>query len=160
MPTVADIIRAPKSGLDYGKWQTGKLPTSLFPIQRAKRLSMGPSWSWRLVQFTALGYPCRVLIRVNVEKSYYTAMLGLQDGSMFRVVCHHDFHLGDKNWHCHFSRGDVRDTFPHVLRDHERYRVYEAEPSKAEQAEFNVTLKNALTVAAERYRFGNEGRLL
>lgn len=161
MVTLADIIRAEKTNIQTGEWNSGKIPRSAFPLTKGTRsIPMGPNWKWRLCTFEALGFQCRVLIRLNTERAYYHAVLGIEVDGKFRVACHHELHLPDKGWHCHFAPGCLKDVFPGVMRDYNLIRSFEAAPSKASSTEFNVTCNNALTLAALRYRFQKPGGFL
>ena len=160
MVTVADIIRADKTGVEVGEWRQGKLTPSVFPIAKPRSIPVGPSWSWRLVRFEALGFDCRVLLRLNEERARFHALLAIEYEQQLYVVCHHELHIPDKNWHCHFVSGDVLKTMPGVLRDRERMRVWETEPSRANDVQFTVTRNSALTIAAGRFRFAAQGELV
>lgn len=153
MPTVGDVIRAPKQVTAIGKWRTGKVPPSSFPIGKQRRLPQGSAWQWRVVEFLALDAKFRVLVRLNRDASYYSSILSMERGDVIQIICHHELHLSHLNWHCHFITGDVCDTMPGVLRDRDKMRVYEAEPSKAGDVEFDVEQSDALAIAAKRFRF-------
>lgn len=115
---------------------------------------------WRLVEFDTLGLHCRVLIRLNEEAAKYQAILAVDAPDGLRVLCHHELHIGEKGWHCHLCTCNVPDVFPGVLRDRERMRAREMEPSKAGGERFTVTKATALTKAAERFRFRAQGELV
>jgi hypothetical protein len=152
--TLSEIIRAEKSDLSIKKWKTGKIPQSAFPIGRAARsIQVGPSWSWCICEFVALNLNFRVLIRVNLEKEKYHAYLALEDQSELKVVCRHDLHLPDKNWHCHFVSGNVTDARSGTMGDPKTMRVFEAYPSKVDSALFILSLSDALKIASTRYQF-------
>lgn len=157
MLTLGEIIRAPKTGVKVGAWKTGDVPASSFPIAKQKRLKLNSAWSWRVVEFEALGIRCRILIRLNKEISYYSSILAVEKPGLNQIICHHEFHLSHRNWHCHFVGGNVLDAMPGVLRDRERMRVYDSEPSKAGSVEFNIDSFCALEVAARRFRFDAPG---
>lgn len=153
MLTLGEIIRAPKVGVTIGSWKSGRVPASAFPIIKQKRFPQQSSWSWRVVEFEALGYKCRVLIRLNTDICYYSSILAIEQDKSIQIVCHHELHLSHFNWHCHFARGNVLLTIPGILRDRDRMRVYEAEPSKRDSVEFGVEAESALAIAAARFRF-------
>lgn len=154
MLTLADIIRSPKDSVTIpATWRNGKVPASAFPIARQRTFPASSAWSWRVVEFKALARDFRLLIGVNIETSYYSSILAMVDGAKSQIVCHHERHLSHRNWHCHFVRGNVDETYPGVLRDVNKMRIYEAEPSKAREVPFEVTLDDALAVAAKRFRF-------
>ncbi len=161
-PTVFDFIRAQKTGIKIApEWKSGKIPPSAFPLIKGRRtLPAGSEWQWRLVEFDALGYHCRVLIRLNEHKAYYQAVLAVETRHGLKVICHHELHLGEKSWHCHFCGCSVHDVFPGVMRDRGNMRSWQDQPSAAETIEFTVTSASALTVAANRYRFKAQGELM
>lgn len=161
MLTLAEIIRAPKKGVLVSDWKNGKIPNVAFPLAKGTRgFPVGPGWLWRLCQFEALGLPCRVLIRLNEPKARYHAVLGIEVNGAFRVICHHELHIPDKGWHCHFAIGNILEIFPGVLRDRTRTRVWEAKPSEASQVAFTVDKANGLMHAATMYRFSAQGDLI
>jgi hypothetical protein len=152
MVELGEIIRAPKSNLVVASdWKQGKIPATAFPIAKQKRFPQSSAWSWRTVEFDALGYKCRVLIRLNSEACYYSSILAIYEAGLTHVICHHEHHLSHRNWHCHFARGNVFDTMSGILRDRDRMRIYEASPSQS--AEFKVDQASALKIAAARFRF-------
>ena len=152
MQTVADIIRAPKDDIKIGGWKSGKIPASAFPLNKRK-FPHSSDWIWRVIEFTVNECKCRVLIRLNVDKSYYSSILAIEDQEQIQIICHHELHLSHLNWHCHFVTGNISETMPGVLRDFNKMRVYEAEPSRRATCEFSVTPTDALSVAAARFRF-------
>lgn len=152
MLTLGQIIRAQKVVTDLGSWKTGKIPASAFPIAKQKRFPQSSAWQWRVIQFTALEYHCRLLIRLNTEIEYYSSILSINSNQLIQIICHHEIHLSHKNWHCHFVPGDVRQTHPGVLRDRDRMRSFEAEPSKLAERIFEINEHQALAIAAKRFR--------
>ena len=153
MLKVAEIIRAEKSDVKIGPWKSGKVPAYSFPIAKQKRLPQGNAWTWRVVEFYALTYKFRLLIRLNIDISYYSSILALENEGKNKIICHHEMHQSHRNWHCHFINGNVHETCPGVLRDFNKMRVYESEPSKAKDAQFEVVQSTALAIAANRFRF-------
>ena len=147
---LGDIIRADKSEVEIGGWNSGKIPSSAFKVKR--RFPSGSDWEWRVITFKALNRDFRVLLRLNLDKAYYSAILSLESGSVIQVICHHEFHISHRNWHCHFVAGDVTSTFPNVLRDRDRVRIFEAAPSEANHVQFAMNHAKALAHALERYR--------
>lgn len=158
--TVFDLIREPKTNLVVHGWKTGKIPPAAFPINRPRSVPTGGDWQWRLIEFDALGYHCRVLIRLNEPKARYSACLMVDSGKSVRVLCHHELHIGDKGWHCHLATGRIDQVLEGVLRDVSCYRAFEMQPSAAPSTRFTVDEDNAVTKAAVRYRFEATGRLM
>ena len=153
MLTLGDVIRAPKANVKIGDWRSGKIGASAFPLAKQRSLPASPAWSWRVVTFSALDRDFRLLIRLNSEISYYSSILALGHGEQTQIICHHEMHLSHRNWHCHFAPGNVDDTFPGVLRDYAKMRVFEAQPSQAGTVEFKLELADAINIASKRFRF-------
>lgn len=151
MMTLGEIIRANKVDVKIGEWGCGKIPPAQFPAFKRK-FPNGSDWRWRVITFDALGHSFRLIVRLNTDKAYYSSILALENGSVIQIICHHELHLSHKNWHCHFITGDVEKTMPGVLRDKDRIRVFEAEPSKQQDVEFNVSEGKAMSIALERFR--------
>lgn len=147
---LGDIIRATKANVEIGGWNNGKIPASAFKIRR--KFPSGSDWDWRIITFEALSRNFRVLLRLNLDKSYYSAILSLENGSVIQIICHHEIHISHRNWHCHFVPGDVTTTFPNVLRDKDRIRLFEQAPSQANEVNFDMNRAKALTHALNRYR--------
>lgn len=158
MLSLVDIIRADKADLEIGPWKAGKVTNAAFPLGRA--LPYGASWDWRVVEFSALSFHFRVLILLNAELEKYSAVLALEQDNGLLVICHHELHTSHKLWHCHFVRGNVRDTFPNVLRDRDRMTAWPKSGGKRWTKEFPATKANALSLAALRFRFEAGGDLL
>lgn len=158
--TVFEIIKAAKENVVVGPWKTGKIPASSFPINRPRSIPTGGDWRWRLCEFDANNYHCRVLIRLNIEKQKYHSYLSIDTQKSVKVICHHDLHIGDKGWHCHFAKGKIDDVMEGVLRDRDCYTMFEATPSLAQSQLFDVNEDNATTKAAQRYRFEAKGTFL
>ncbi|MCX5517788.1 hypothetical protein OSH10_05020 [Kaistia defluvii] len=153
--TVRDIIEDPaKQVVDYGAWQTGPVPASKFPLRKQKRLKYSHTWSWRVIKFESVQRQFLVLLVLNAEIGAFSARLAIKMGDDWAIICTHELHLSHKNWHCHFVSGDVNRTNPGYLRDKENTVYF---PSGGKEIpctiEFNVTLTNAMQIAARRYRF-------
>ena len=154
---VADIIRAPKSDVKVGAWKAGKIPNAAFPLGRA--LPYGGAWDWRTAEFCALGQKFRVLILLNEELEKYSAVMGMEHDRGLLVLCHHELHTSHKRWHCHFISGSIWETFPNVLRDRDRMVGWPKGPDSNWTDPFPVNKDNALTLAAQRFRFEEQGGL-
>ena len=153
MPRIADIIRAPKHSVQVGSWKTGKVQSSAFPLKKKGMLPQGSAWQWRTVEFIALDREFVLLVRLNAEVEYYSSILAMRADASTQIICHHKFHQSHRSWHCHFIPDNVEDTFPGVLRDRDRMRVFDAEPSKSGKLTFDVQLADALNIASRRFRF-------
>ncbi len=97
------IIAASKAITDTGKWGTGRMPRTAFPLSRsgAKAYRLG-NRRWRVVTFSAAGAECRLLISYSFALFEYQAMLGVMIGDDTKVVAtleHHANH--NPPWHAH-----------------------------------------------------------
>lgn len=160
MPDLADFIRADKTNIKVGAWHTGKINPSAFPMSgaRAKAYKYGPSYSWQLVTFDCLGYSCRVLILLNLEKNYMKASFGVDRGSDTALLCDHEFHGDHPGWHCHLETSDLGDVVAGTNRTNKRR--WPQKRSHHSRTTFGVTQANALRHACERYRIAEKGGLL
>ncbi len=125
-----------------------------------RTLPWGGSWDWRAVEFDALGEHFHVLILLNEELEKYSAILAVAHPKGLLVICHHELHTSHKLWHCHAVSGNVWEIFPNVLRDKDRMASWPKSGGKRWVEDFPVTKANALSIAAKRYRFEEEGGLL
>lgn len=156
---VSDVIRAPKQDVKAGPWEQGPVPRAKFPLVRNK-LPLGRGWRWRIVTFSALGERFLVLVALCAEKEKYRAILALHAGKSLKVLCHHELHTDHWNWHCHVVRGDIHETYPGVLRDKNAMFAWPSFSRPECTVEFRVTEDNALTIAANRFRFKRGGTFL
>ena len=113
-----DVIRAPKSQIDTGKWQAGHIPPSAFPLSKAKRKNYryGAAYRWRVISFQALECRCRVLVLYNEGKGIFRASLGIEINGDMRVLCMHEFHADEPGWHCHAHLVEAADVDVGVFR--------------------------------------------
>lgn len=153
MLRLGEILRAPKGLIKIGGWRTGKVPASAFPLKKSGKLPQSLAWQWRIVEFNAVDRDFVLLIRLNADIEYYSSILAIRDGLQIQIICHHEFHSTHRSWHCHFVAGNVNETFPGVLRDRDRMRVFDSDPSKSGKLDFNVQLESALGIASARFRF-------
>lgn len=147
-----DIIEAPKVVSDYGAWCRGEVPRALFPL-RKKKLKLSKDWEWRIIRFRALDEQFLILIRLNLMIQEYYAHLAHERKEGIAVICSHDLHVSHKNWHCHFVRGDTLKTDIGYLRDKEHTICFPSGRGTPCTVEFDVTMQNAMHVAAKRFRF-------
>lgn len=155
---LGDVIRASKTDVKISPWKAGKVTNASFPLGRT--LPWGGSWDWRAVEFDALGHHFHVLVLLNEELEKYSAILGVIHNGSLLVICHHELHTSHRLWHCHAVRGNVLETFPNVLRDKDRMEGWPKSGGKLWSEEFPVTKANALSIAAARYRFEEQGGLI
>lgn len=157
---LADVIRAEKTELRIGEWQQGRVPRSTFPMSkvREKYYKFGPEYKWRLVRFNSGDMKCRVLILLNEGKQIFRARLGVEKNGDMVVLCDHEFHASEPGWHCHCARESACGIEPGAARSHTQR--WPASASGCSIRDFAVDGKTALTVAAERFNFRAQGKLL
>lgn len=154
------ILRGTKLTLDTGKWHSGHIPRTAFPMSAVKNKSykFGPEYQWRVVRFECVATVCRVLIVLNENKQIFRATLGVEDGADMRVLCQYEYHASEPGWHCHLNTEQHEQLPVGVMRSHlRRWPQKHSQPSKML---FNVTQNSALTLAAERFRFRAQGEML
>jgi hypothetical protein len=157
--SVASIIRAQKLDVRVGAWEVGSVPKAKFPLIKNK-LSLGRGWKWRIVTFSALSEQFVVLVALSEEKESYRAVLAMKSEKSLKVLCFHELHTDHWNWHCHFIRGNVHDTYAGVLRDKNLMTAWPKFSTSKCTVPFEVTEDSALTIAAARYKFAEVGGLL
>jgi hypothetical protein len=103
------IRSADKVVSDWGKWQTGGMQSSAFPLskRRGRAYRLGSSYKWRVIQFSALGETCRLLIVYNADKEQYRATLAIERDRDMIVIASLEFHGTHPGWHLHGACGDV-----------------------------------------------------
>jgi hypothetical protein len=104
-----DILAAPKSNLDWGKWDNAKMPPSAFPLSRRRgySLRLGTAFRWRLVRFDACGHKFRLLLAFSIEKQQYRAILALDLERDLTVLVSYEFHGTHPGWHLLATCGDI-----------------------------------------------------
>ncbi len=158
---VSDVIRSAKFDINLGKWSTGHIPRTSFPLSKVKprNYKYGSDYSWRLVQFEISRGRFRILILVNEPKLIFRATLAAEasDGDMI-VLCQHEYHQSEPGWHCHITFQTI-DKVPHGAArshlqrwpQHKRTGVY-VTPS--------ISVVSALSIAAQSFRFSAQGDLI
>lgn len=154
------VLRGTKLTLDEGKWHTGHIAPSAFPLSllRSKSYKFGPEYKWRVARFECIDQVCRVLIVLNENKQIFRATLGIEDGSDMRVLCQYEYHASEPGWHCHLTLDDHKAVPAGAARSHLR-RWPKAGVAHV-KPHFAVSAASALTLAAERFRFKAQGDLL
>ena len=155
---VLDVVRDAKFELKVSEWKAGHIPRFAFPLSksRPKSYKFGQDYQWRTVSFETSKGRFLVLILLNVSRSIYRATLAqvMEDDDLV-VLCQHEYHQSEPGWHCHVTsspssllpRGVVRKQ----LTRWPKYRHVQSE------VEFKVTLVNALSIAADRFKFSAQG---
>ncbi|TXL72274.1 hypothetical protein FHP25_25920 [Vineibacter terrae] len=102
---LVEVIRATKVDVEIGKWETGHITRSQFPLSQAKNKNykFGPDYRWRVVRFRCLGHEWRVLLLLCAPREIFRTTLAVEVGGDLRVVCQHEYHASEPGWHCHLS---------------------------------------------------------
>jgi hypothetical protein len=157
------IRAASKNVLEWGKWQTGGMLSSAFPLskRRGRAYQLGASYRWRIIRFEALDVPCRLLIAFNLAKEQYRATLALERDRDMSVIASLEFHGTHPGWHLHGACGDTASIPLGSLRGLWQKRM--PLPRKLHRrAEFGITDDiTALNMASKFFRLHKrEGALL
>ena len=160
MPTLAEFIRAEKSDIDEGHWQSGHVTPSAFPLSKAKKkhLKFGPEYKWRLVKFTCLGFRCRILILFNDKKQICRSTFGVEQEIDLVILCNHEYHADHPGWHCHLAVGPHEKVAPGIIRTGQRR--WPQSKARHARTEYGITQASALSHVAARYRFQAQGSLM
>lgn len=104
-----DIINGNKNVTDWGKWQTGGMPSSTFPLskRRGRSYRLGAAYRWRLIRFISEGYRLRLLLAYNLDKQQYRAILAVEADSDMTVVASYEYHGTHPGWHVSAACGDI-----------------------------------------------------
>lgn len=113
-----DVRHGEKNVTDWGKWASGRMPRTAFPMSKARNRAyrLGSAYRWRIVKFEAQGEVFRLLIAVNLAKEQYRALLGLEVGSDMALVASYEFHGTHPGWHLLTTHEEVKDIPPGVMR--------------------------------------------
>ena len=106
---VWDVRSAKKSDLKVGKWTSGSMTRSAFPLSRAKTkyYRLGSAYTWRVVTFRAGGCDYRILVSFRTDKEQFSAMLGMDDAGDMKIIARLEFHGTHGGWHIHHSTGEI-----------------------------------------------------
>jgi len=109
MVRVRDIRSAGKSGVEWGKWEDGKMPPSAFPLSKRRGYSfrLGSAYRWRIVRFDACGNKFRLLLAFNLTKQQYRATLALEVDRDMSVLASYEFHGTHPGWHLLATCDDI-----------------------------------------------------
>ena len=157
---ITEIIRALKTDVSVGQWNTGHVSRSAFPISsaRAKNYKFGSEYKWRVVKFDCLNRSFRILILLNEAKQIYRATLGIEVENEMAIICQHEFHASEPGWHCHVTMADDSTLPIGVVRQH--LRRWPASSARHSRMEFGVSMANAVSLAAARFRVSEVGPLV
>jgi hypothetical protein len=157
---VKQIIRAEKGTVTVSEWKSGHISPASFPLSKVKRKTykFGPEYQWRIVNFECLGQKFRILLLPNENKQIFRASLGAEDNGDTILMCHHEWHASEPGWHCHVSFNEVESLPSGVSRSH--LKRYPKPGVNHKKIEFHIDTKNALSFAAEVYKFSAQGDLI
>lgn len=157
MIRVQDIRKAPKTVVDWGRWSSGKVPRSAFPLSRPRSrfFRLGSAYRWRVVRFEALEHSFRLFIAFHSQKEQYRATLALEHERDLGVLASYEFHGTHPGWHLHAACGDAESVPKGVMsgpwqRRYPRARLFHR------RAEFGIeTEHSALDRASSFFRLHN-----
>ena len=94
-----------KTALEFGRWETGKMSRSAFPMSkaRAKAYRLGSAWTWRVIKFDADGSQYRILVAYRTDKEQFMATLAVEDAGDMRIVASLEYHPTHGGWHIHYA---------------------------------------------------------
>lgn len=112
MIRVQDLRKAHKTVVDWGKWSSGKIPRTAFPLSRPRNRSfrLGSAYRWRVIRFESSGLSFRLLIAFHSQKEQYRATLALEHERDPSVLASYEFHGTHPGWHLHAACGDVESV--------------------------------------------------
>ena len=158
-----EIIRAPKSEIEIGKWRAGKVPKSDFPLFK-NAYNLGSAFKWNVITFQALGAECRVLVVFNAGKQKYEAILGVMGSrGIMRVLCSYEYHASEPGWHCHATHDDSESLSNSFMRGPWVKRIPSAKKLHRQPKFAKFTIGDeveALRFALRRYKIDQKGSLL
>ena len=160
-----DILKAEKSGFDWGNWQEGsKVPRTAFPLSKSRdRAYRLPAYRWRVVTFEALGHSFRLFIAYRLDKEQYRSVLAQDHGRDMTVIAQYEFHGTHPGWHLLATCDEIEDAPAGVMRHPWQRRFPKAwrSTSSLRNARFGVANDDqALNAAAKFFRLHNrEGEL-
>ncbi len=100
------IVRAPKSNISIGKWQSGKVPRTAFPMAK-QAYGLGSSFRWCVIEFSAIGREYRLLVVLHLQKQKFEAVMGTLENGSLRIICSLEYHATEPGWHCHAACEDI-----------------------------------------------------
>jgi hypothetical protein len=121
---VRGLLTSAKTILDAGKWQSGTMPRTAFPLSKSnKRAYRLGNRQWRVVRFLANGHTCRLLINYSAALGQYQAMLGVEAAGDMQVVISLELHPTHDPWHAHVACGPIASVPYGIRRSHHMKRM-------------------------------------
>lgn len=104
------LKRAKKEIAEWGKWSSGSLPKSFFPLSKTK-IKVSKLSRWKVIKFTCEGADFAVLIVYRIDKEQYWSYLAENLGSDMTVIARLEYHATHPGWHMH-SNCDTSKNVP------------------------------------------------
>jgi len=117
----AALIRAGKTVVEVGTWQSGRLPRTAFPLSRSP-IKLGPTWRWRLERLRAGVADLRLLVFFRMDREEFAAWLAQDTTAGLVILARLEDHGTHPGLHLHIQcRDDVgrpvgRQVYPGLLR--------------------------------------------
>jgi hypothetical protein len=149
-----DIRAANKEILDWGKWDSARMPASAFPLSRRRGNSfrLGLAYRWRVVRFEACDHTFRLLLAFSLPKEQYRATLALEGERDLSVLVSYEFHGTHPGWHVLATCDDIA-TVPQGVMIGPWQRRLPSARTRHRNVVFRVTDDaTALNVAARFFR--------
>lgn len=150
-----EVVLAPKSITDLGKWQEGgRVPRTAFYLSKPKNRSyrLG-SYRWRVVQFTALGSAFRLLVAYHAGKEQFRAVLAVEHERDMSVLAQYEFHGTHPGWHVLATCDEEIEGVPRgIMRGPWQQRLPTARGYHRLQKFTAVDDDHALEIAAKKFR--------
>ena len=152
-----DVVRAEKIVTDWGRWQSGKMPRSAFPLSMSRQsfYRLG-AYRWKVVLFSALGEAFRMLIALHEPKEQFRALLGMDVGADTRFIASIEFHGTHPGWHALLTC-DPMDTLPIGIKTGPWQTRVPAARTHHRRLEFAITERTATAKAGSFFRLPAEG---
>lgn len=94
-----NIIKAPKEVTSVGQWESGKLmPRSAFPLKG--KIKIRRVYTWKIIEFNALGIKFKLLIFFRIDKEEYGAWLAIATDPV-TLIAKYEYHATHPGWHIH-----------------------------------------------------------
>ena len=156
-----EIIRNPKEDIDWGKWQSGRMPRKEFPLSKLKsrKYRLGASYRWRICRFSQGGENFRVWVRFRPYLGQYSAVLGVEEDGDMVVLSRYEFHGTHPGWHVHAACKNVSNIVSGRLLSQIHLRI----PKQGKfhrHDKFDVTEDSAADKAITKFRLYGPGTLL
>jgi hypothetical protein len=118
-----ELILKPKKVTKAGKWESGPMSRTAFPLSRARNFILGVRWTWRVDHLEIEGVECRLLTAFEPQKQNFLAWLTYKRGDSYVVVARLEFHGHEPGLHCHASCDDIHNLPVGVVKPYPTQRV-------------------------------------